>query len=58
MMNMGMDKDLISSAIEDMGLSIQDLMVLMKGYEKYTESSVGDKKIFIDKVKKIIEEQQ
>ena len=57
-MNMGMDKDLISSAIEDMGLSIQDLTVLMKGYEKYTESSVGDKKIFIDKVKKIIEEQQ
>ena len=58
MVNMGMDKDLISSAIEDMGLSIQDLMVLMKGYEKYTESSVDDKKIFIDKVKKIIEQQQ
>ena len=56
MTNMGMDKDLISSAIEDMGLSIQDLMVLMKGYEKYNESSIDDKKIFIEKVKKIIEE--
>ena len=57
-MNMGMDKDLISSAIEDIGLSIQDLMVLMKGYEKYTESSIDDKKTIINKVKKLIEEQQ
>ncbi len=43
MMNMGMDKDIISSAIEEYGLTIQDVMVLMKGYEKFTESSMDEK---------------
>jgi len=58
MMNMGMDKDIISSAIEEYGLTIQDVMVLMKGYEKFTESSMDEKKIMINKVKDLIEEQQ
>ena len=58
MMNMGMDKDIISSAIEEYGLTIQDVMVLMKGYEKFTESSMDEKKVMIDKVKDLIEEQQ
>ena len=56
MMNMGMDKDIISSAIEEYGLTIQDVMVLMKGYEKFTESSTDEKKVIIEKVKTLIEE--
>jgi hypothetical protein len=55
-MNMGMDKDLISSAIEEYGLTIQDVMVLMKGYERFTESSMDEKKVMINKVKELIEE--
>jgi hypothetical protein len=57
-MNMGMDKDFISSAIEEYGLTIQDVMVLMKGYERFTESSMDEKKVMINKVKELIEEQQ
>jgi hypothetical protein len=55
-MNMGMDKDIITSAIEEYGLTIQDVMVLMKGYEKFTESSMDEKKVIIEKVKTLIEE--
>ncbi|MBT6022189.1 MAG: hypothetical protein HOG86_02140 [Candidatus Thioglobus sp.] len=57
MMNMGMDKDIITSAIEEYGLTIADVMVLMKGYEKFTESSMDEKKVMIDKVKELIEQQ-
>jgi len=56
MMNIGMDKDIISSAIEEYGLTTQDVMVLMKGYEKFTESSMDEKKVIIEKVKTLIEE--
>jgi hypothetical protein len=56
MMNMGMDKDIITSAIEEYGLTIADVMVLMKGYEKFTESSMDEKKVIIEKVKTLIEE--
>jgi hypothetical protein len=56
MMNMGMDKDIIGSAIEEYGLTTQDVMVLMKGYEKFTESSMDEKKVIIEKVKTLIEE--
>ena len=38
MMNMGIDKDIISSTIEEYGLSIQDVMVLMKGYEIFSDA--------------------
>ena len=56
MMNMGMDKDIITSAIEEYGLTIADVMVLMKGYEKFTESSMDEKKVIIEKVKTLIEQ--
>jgi hypothetical protein len=56
-MNMGIDKDIITSAIEEYGLTIADVMVLMKGYEKFTESSMDEKKVMIDKVKELIEQQ-
>lgn len=55
-MNMGMNENIISDAIEEYGLSIQDVMVLMKGYEKFTESSMDEKKLIIEKVKQLIEE--
>ena len=58
MMNMGMNSNAITSAIEEFGLTIEDVMVLMKGYEKFTESSMDEKKIMINKVKDLIEEQQ
>ena len=57
MMNMNMGKDIITSAIEEYGLTIADVMVLMKGYEKFTESSMDEKKVMIDKVKELIEQQ-
>ena len=56
MMNIGMDKDIIGSAIEEYGLTTQDVMVLMKGYEKFTESSMDEKKVIIEKVKTLIKE--
>jgi len=54
---MNMDKDLITSAMEEFGLTIQDVMVLMKGYEKFTESNHTEKKAMIDKVKVLIEQE-
>jgi len=58
MMNMGMNSNAITSAIEEFGLTIEDVMVLMKGYEKFTESSMDEKKVMINKVKDLIEEEQ
>ncbi len=57
MTNLGIDKDLISSAIEEFGLTIQDVMMLMKGYEKFNESSIDEKKVMINKVVDLIEQQ-
>jgi len=57
-MNMGMNSNAITSAIEEFGLTIEDVMVLMKGYEKFTESSMDEKKVMINKVKDLIEEEQ
>jgi len=56
MMNMDMDKDIISSAIEEYGLTIQDVMVLMKGYEIFNDAPMEEKKVIIEKVKTLIEE--
>jgi len=56
MMNMGIDKDIISSTIEEYGLSIQDVMVLMKGYEIFSDAPMEEKKVIIEKVKTLIKE--
>ena len=56
-MKMNMDKDLITSAMEEFGLTIQDVMVLMKGYERFTESNLADKRAMIDKVKVLVEQE-
>ena len=53
---MNTDKDIISSAIEEFGLTIDDMKVLMKGYEKFTESSTEQKKELIDNVMNLIDD--
>ena len=52
---MNRDKDIISSAMEEFGLTMDDMKVLMKGYEKFTESSTDQKKELIDNIKSLIE---
>ena len=55
MINMNTDKDIISSTMEEFGLTMDDVKVLMKGYEKFTESSTEQKKELIDNIKSLIE---
>jgi hypothetical protein len=55
MINMNTDKDIISSTMEEFGLTMDDVKVLMKGYEKFTESSTDQKKELIDNIKSLIE---
>ena len=57
MINMNTDKDSISSAMEEFGLTMDDLKVLMKGYEKFTESSDDEKKELMSSIKNLIEKQ-
>ena len=57
MINMNRDKDTISSAMEEFGLTMDDLKVLMKGYEKFTESSADEKKELMSSIKNLIEKQ-
>ena len=56
MTNMNTDKDIISSAMEEFGLTMDDMKVLMKGYEKFTESSTEQKKELIDNVMNLIDD--
>ena len=58
MINMNTEKDIISSAMEEFGLTMDDVMVLMKGYEKFTESSADEKKELMSSIKNLIENQQ
>ena len=58
MINMNTEKDTISSAMEEFGLTMDDVMVLMKGYEKFTESSADEKKELMSSIKNLIENQQ
>ena len=37
MINMNTNKDSITSAMEEFGLTMDDVMILIKGYEKFTE---------------------
>ena len=56
MINMNTDKDIISSTMEEFGLTMEDVKVLMKGYEKFTESSIEQKKELIDNVMNLIDD--
>ena len=57
MINMNTDKDIISSTMEEFGLTMDDVKVLMKGYEKFTESSDDKKKELMSSIKNLIEKQ-
>ena len=52
---MNTDKDIISSAIEEFGLTLDDVKLLMKGYERFTESSTEQKKELMNSIKGLIE---
>ena len=56
MIKQAMQSDFITAAIEDMGLSLEDITVLFKGYEKFTSCSNDEKKEMINKIKAVIEE--
>ena len=57
MINMNTNKDSIMSTMEDFGLTMDDVIVLMKGYEKFTESSEDEKKELMSSIKNLIEKQ-
>ena len=54
MINMNTNKDTITSAMEEFGLTLDDVMILMKGYEKFTESSDEERKEMMSSIKKLI----
>jgi len=56
MINMNTNNDVISSAMEEFGLTLDDVKMLMKGYEKFTESSTEQKKELIDNVMNLIDD--
>jgi hypothetical protein len=57
MINMNTNKDSIMSTMEEFGLTMDDVLVLMKGYEKFTESSTDQKKELMSSIKNLIENQ-
>ena len=57
MINMNTNKDSIMSTMEEFGLTLDDVMVLMRGYEKFTESSDDEKKELMGSIKNLIEKQ-
>ena len=57
MINMNTNKDSIMSTMEEIGLTMDDVIVLMKGYEKFTESSDDKKKELMSSIKNLIEKQ-
>ena len=57
MINMNTNKDSITSAMEEFGLTLDDVMILMKGYEKFTESSDSEKKELMSSIKLLIDNQ-
>ena len=57
MINMNTNKDSITYAMEEFGLTMDDVMILMKGYEKFTESNDSEKKELMSRIKLLIENQ-
>ena len=56
MIKQAMQSDFITAAIEEMGLSLEDITILFKGYERFTSSTNEEKKELINKIKEVIEE--
>ena len=57
MINMKTNNDMITSAMEGLGLSLDDVMTLMKGYEKFTESSDEERKELMSGIKQLLRSQ-
>ena len=57
MFNMNTNKDSIMSTMEEFGLTMDDVIVMMKGYEKFSESSANEKKELMSSIKSVIENQ-
>jgi hypothetical protein len=57
MINMNTNKDTITSAMEEFGLTLDDVMTLMKGYEKFTESSEEERRELMSGIKQLLRSQ-
>ena len=57
MINTKPSNDMITSAMEGLGLSLDDVMTLMKGYEKFTESSDEERKELMSGIKQLLRSQ-
>ena len=57
MINTKPSSDMITSAMEGLGLSLDDVMTLMKGYEKFTESSDEERKELMSAIKQLLRSQ-
>jgi hypothetical protein len=57
MINTNTSSDMITSAMKDLGLSLDDIITLMKGYEKFTESSDEERKELMSGIKKLLRSQ-
>ena len=57
MINTNTGSDMITSAMKDLGLSLDDIITLMKGYEKFTESSDEERKKLMSGIKQLLRSQ-
>ena len=57
MINTNTSSDMITSAMKDLGLSLNDVITLMKGYEKFTESSDEERKELMSGIKQLLRSQ-
>ena len=57
MINTNTSSDMITSAMKDLGLSLDDIITLMKGYEKFTESSDKERKELMSGIKQLLRSQ-
>jgi hypothetical protein len=57
MINTKPSSDMITSAMEELGLSLDDVMTLMKGYEKFTESSDEERRELMSGIKQLLRSQ-
>jgi len=57
MINTKPSSDMITSAMEDLELSLDDVMTLMKGYEKFTESSEEERRELMSEIKQLLRSQ-
>jgi hypothetical protein len=57
MINTTTSSDMITSVIKDLGLSLDDVMTLMKGYERFTESSDEERRELMNGIKQLLRSQ-